>query len=452
MMKSKEIPAKNIIFKHLIILAVPIIFSNIMQNIYQLIDTFWVGRLGVSAVAAISVSYPILFLMLTLGGGFAIAGTILVAQFKGKKDTEQVNYISSQTIIFVFILAIVISITGYFLTPLFIRAMGADKSIFQSAVSYLKLSFIGGIFLFLFMTFQSLSQGVGIVKLPAKIVFMTVLLNLVLDPVFIFGFYKVPAMGVNGAAVATIISQFIASALGIYYLFKGSCGIKISFKSYKPDFFLLKKIFKLGVPVSVEYFSRGLVMALITAIVATFGTKQLASYGIGIRVFTFIVIIGVGLSTATSTLVGQKIGAGREKIAEEVAKVSFLTAFTAFLSLGIIFFICSKEIAGFFIPHDSEAIKLTVTFIKILSIGFGFLGIQISLNGTFRGSGNTVISMFLTVLTMWILRLPLCFILSKFVFHNVTGIWIAFPVSNFITSVIGVILFCQGGWKRKKIA
>ncbi len=450
MLKEKS-ASENNIFKSLIILAIPIVFSNIMQTLYQLIDTFWVGRLGSKAVAAITATYPILFLMLSLGGGFAIAGTILVTQFKGNNNIKEMNRVSSQLIFYVFIISSSIAVTGYYGSPFFIKIMGVEEEIYLSAVSYLRLSFIGGMFVFVFMVFQSVSQGVGVAKPPALIVFFTVILNMVLDPLLIFGYKFIPATGIKGAAIATIISQFIASSIGIAMLFKGSTGIKINFSNFKPDLALFKKILILGIPVSIEYSSRAVIMLLITAIAASFGTLSLAAYGVGIRIFSIVVIVCVGLSTATSALVGQNMGAGKTYRAEKTAKFSFLTAFSFFSAIGIIFFIFSKNIAKIFFPSDYAAIELTSCFIKILSLGFGFTAVQISLNGTFRGSGNTIISMSLTILSMWILRLPLAYFLSHYIFNSVTGVWVAFPVSNVITAIAGIILFLKGSWKTKKI-
>ena len=435
------------IFKSLISLSIPIIFSNIMQTVYQLIDTFWVGKLGKNAVATISISYPILFLLLSTGIGIAIAGTILVAQYCGKKDLKMVNYVSEQTLFAVFIIAIIIAIAGYIFSPEFITFMGADKNIFNEAVSYLRLSFIGSIFIYIFLVFQSLLQGVKIVRPPAMIVFLTVILNLILDPLFIFGF----KMGVNGAAISTILTQFIAAIIGLNFLFSGKFIIKISYKKFLPDFKLIKNMIKLGFPTSIEYITRAFVMALITAIVANFGTVALAAYGIGIRLFTFVVIIGVGIANATSTLVGHSFGKKNIFEAQKIAISSIFLSIIVFFSIAVIFFIFANNIASIFISKDIKVLKLTAKFVRIISLGFVFLGIQISLNGIFRGSGNTEIGMLITIITMIALRLPLAYFLSQFILNSPLGVWMAFPISNFIATSSGLIIFFKGKWKDKRI-
>jgi len=147
------------ILKSLIALSVPIIFANILQAAYQLTDTFWVGRLGAEAIAAVSISFPIIFLIISLGGGLAMAGTILVAQYKGKNNQNAVNHIASQTLMMVLIISIILSAIGYALSPFLIGLMGTELSVYSSAVSYMKISFIGMIFMFMYMVFQSLLRG-----------------------------------------------------------------------------------------------------------------------------------------------------------------------------------------------------------------------------------------------------------------------------------------------------
>jgi len=159
--KIKNNLTEGSILKYLIALSVPIIFANLLQTAYQLTDTFWVGRLGTNAVAAVSISFPIIFLIISLGGGLAMAGTILVAQYKGREDKKAIDHITSQTMLMVVIISIVLTTIGYILSPFFISLMSGEVAVFLSAVLYMKISFIGTIFMFTYMVFQSLMRGVG---------------------------------------------------------------------------------------------------------------------------------------------------------------------------------------------------------------------------------------------------------------------------------------------------
>lgn len=439
------------ILKSLIALSIPIIFANILQTAYQLTDTFWVGRLGTEAIAAVSISFPVIFLIVSLGAGLAMAGTILVAQYKGKNDQETVNHITSQTLMMVVIISVILSAIGYILSPFLIGLMGAEPGVYLSAVSYMKISFIGMIFMFTYMVFQSLMRGVGEVKIPVYIVLGTVLLNLILDPLFIFGYNFVPAFGVSGAAVSTIVTQGIAAIIGIIILIKGKYQIQLHLTDLKPDMVLIKKMFKLGFPASVEHSTRALGMTIMTFLVATFGTLTLAAYGIGSRILSFIIIPAMGLSMATSTMVGQNMGAKKIERVDEIVKLSSLAGFVFLTLAGIIVFIFATQISAIFIPGEIETIQSSALFIKIMALSFGFIGVQMALSGALRGTGNTMVSMILSIISLWVLQFPLAYILSMHTELAEVGLWIAFPVANIIAAIITIIWFTRGTWKQKQI-
>jgi putative MATE family efflux protein len=321
--------------KSLFKLSWPIILANLLQTAYNLTDTFWVGRLGSNAVASVSISFPIIFLLISIGSGLALAGTILVSQYKGGKDQKNVDHVSTQTIILIGFISILISFLGYMLSPFLLGIMGAETAVYNDAVSYLRISFIGMIFLFMFGVFQSLLRGVGDAKTPLYVIFFSVILNLILDPLFIFGFGIIPPMGVVGAAFATI---------GIYLLLSGKHSIHIKPNDFKPDFKLMKRMFFLGLPASIEQSMRALGMTVMTILVTSFGTITVASYGIGTRILSFIIIPAIGISIATSTLVGQNIGAGKPKRAKQITKISSELSFIILTIVGIILFIFSNQI------------------------------------------------------------------------------------------------------------
>ncbi len=450
-MKAVNKLTEGSILRSLITLSVPIIFANILQTAYQLTDTFWVGRLGNVAVAAVSISFPIIFFIISLGGGLAIAGTILVSQYKGKENKKAVNHITSQTLLTVIIISIILSIIGYFLSPFLIHLMGVEKNVFLSAVSYIKISFIGMVFVFTYMVFQSLMRGVGDVKTPMYIVLGTVFLNLILDPLFIFGYGFIPAFGVAGAAMATIGTQGLAAIIGIMLLLKGKYQIKLHLNDLKPDFPLIKKMFWLGFPASIEQSTIASGLIIMAFLVATFGTITIAAYGIGVRVLSFIIIPAVGLSMATSTLVGQNIGAKKIKRAEKIVKLSAISSFIILTLVGAVTFLFAQQISAIFIPGQIETIHSSALFIKIMAFTFGFIGVRQVLNGAFRGSGNTIISMMLAIISLWLLRLPLAYILSLHTSLAKIGIWVAFPVGNIISAIIAIIWFKKGTWKKKNI-
>lgn len=437
--------------KSLMVLAVPIVFANLFQTAYQLIDTFWVGRLGAGAIAAVSLSFPFIFLLISLGMGLAIAGTILVAQYKGKGEKKNVDYVAAQTLLMMFFISIVLTFIGYIGSPYLIELMRVEETVFADAVSYLKISFLGLIFLFGFFVFQSLMRGVGDVRTPLYIVIGTVVLNLFLDPLFIFGLGPIPAWGVSGAALATIVTQGLAAVIGLFILLSGKYNIHLKKANLIPDVKLIKKIFRLGFPVSIEQSTRALGMLVMMFLVAGFGTTVIAAYGIGTRVLSFVILPALGLSMATSTLVGQNMGAGKINRTEKISKVSAGLSFGFLSILGVFIFLFAYQICRFFVPSDPALVEISAQYVRIMALSFGFIGVQQTLSGVFRGSGNTLISMVLAIVSLWILRFPLAYILSYHTSLSFSGIWWSFPIANIAATIIALIWFFRGSWKKKRI-
>ena len=435
------------IIKALVKLSIPLILTNILQTAYNLTDTFWVGRLGSVPVAAVSLAFPIVFIIVSLGSGMAIAGSILVAKRQGAKDADAVAHISTQTFFSVLTISLILAVLGYMLTPFLVSIMNVTPEVYSEAVAYLKITFLGLPPLFVYLTFQSLMRSIGKVKLPFYIVLSTVLLNLVLDPLFIFGWGGIiPASGVKGAAIATVGTQILSALIGLYVLFKGAQGIKIRLNDYYPDFEVIKNLIKLGMPVSIEQVSRALGIFTMVLLVTHFDTMVLASYGIGSRILSFIIIPAFGLAMATSTLVGQNIGAGAYDRVKKTLQLSLKIAFGVLTFIGFLLFVFAEEVARFFIPGELATIKESAVFIKTLSVSFGFLGILIVLMGAFRGAGKTKISMILALFSVWILRFPLAYYLGYHTSLEQFGIWISYPITNTLTAIAGLVLLIKYKW------
>ncbi|WP_200975300.1 MATE family efflux transporter [Echinicola sp. 20G] len=432
-------------------LAIPIILANVLQTAYQLIDTFWLGRLGANAVAAVSISFPILFLILSLGAGLTLAGTVFVSQHKGANDQSKVNYASSQTVIVVFVVSVFLALIGYFSAGPLMRLIGAGPEVLSDSVSYFKVSALGFVFLFMFFVFQSLMRGIGNVLLPVYVILVTVFLNLILDPLFIYGFGPIPGFGVSGAAVASVITQGLSAVAGMYILWKGKHGIRIHFSEMKFDWPWTKKLFQLGLPSSMEQSARALGMTMMVVLVTSFGSEVVAAYGIGARILSFVIIPALGLAIATTTLVGQNIGARKTKRAEKTGFLSTKIAFFGLTGIGALLFIFAENLVRFFVPNEPQVIHDGALFIKIMGPSFGFLGVQQVINGTFNGAGFTKASMFISFLNLWIIRFPLGYFLAYHTSLAHEGIYWAFPISNWISATVAFVYFKMGYWKKRLV-
>lgn len=442
---SKE---NKLILDSILKLAFPIIIANVLQTMYQLVDTFWLGRLGANAVASVSLSFPVLFLVVSLGGGLTLAGTVIIAQHKGAGDQKMVNYASSQTVMVIFFISILLALVGYYSAEALMSLIGAGEELVDDAVVYFQVSSWGYIFMFMFFVYQSLMRGIGNVLIPMYIVLGTVILNLLLDPLFIFGYGSIPGYGVAGAAVASICTQAISAAIGIYILFKGKRGIKIRLSHMRWDFKWVKNLFALGIPASLDQSSRAAAMTVMVMLVTSFDSEIVASYGVGARILSLVIVPALGLSIATTSLVGQNIGAGRVDRAEKVGNLGVFMAAIGLSFLGVILFFLAEPLTRFFVPDDPHVIQIGSKFIKIMAPSFGLLGVQQVLNGVFNGSGLTKISMLISVIVLWVVRFPIAFMLSNNTDLSYEGIWWAFPISNAIAAVIAFVYYKRGSWKK----
>lgn len=439
------------ILRSLVLLAAPIILANILQAGYQLIDAFWVGRLGGDAVAAVSVSFPVTFLTIALGAGLAIAGSTLIAQYVGAKNKEMVNHVAAQTLLMIILTSLLLGALGYSLAPAILTLMGVEPSVYALALGFMRVSFLGLVFNFTFFMFQSIMRGIGETTLPIYIVGGTVLLNFILDPLFIFGWGPVPALGVMGAALATLGTQAIAATIGLVALFRGKYGIHLSFKDFAPDFAYVKRAFFLGFPASIEMSARALALTVMTFLIASFGTLAVASYGVGSNILQVIMIPAMGLSMAVSTLVGQNIGAGNVERAGRIGTLGAWLGFWILTGAGVIVFFAAPYLVGFFVPGETAVIEGGSVFLRTMALAWGFLGVQLALTGVLRASGNMVVTMVLTLVSQWVIQFPLAYVLAKHTTLGVNGIWWAFPITNVIIALITIGVFVKGDWKKKRL-
>jgi putative MATE family efflux protein len=435
----------------LVRLAIPIILGNLLQTGYQLTDAFWVGRLGAAAVAAVSVSFPVGFLVIALGAGLAMAGATLSAQYMGAGRQDMVNHVAAQTMMMVTVTSVLLGALGYSLAPSLLTLLGVASDVRDGALGFMRVSFVGIIFVFLYAMFQALMRGVGQTRMPLLIVLGTVFLNFVLDPLLIFGWGPVPPQGVMGAALATLITQALAALLGIVIFMRGRHGIQLTWRGFRPDFPYIKRAFLLGFPGSVELSTRGLGLLVMSFLVASFGTLTLAAYGVGSNIIMVITIPAMGLSQAVSTLVGQNIGAGN---IQRAARVSVLGTFSGFVILtlvGVVAYAFAPAFVAFFVPGDPDVIAEGARFIRIMCLAWGGIGVQLCIVSAFRASGNMLIAMVIALVSQWMIQFPLAYVLSKHTVLQASGIWWSFPVTNVAVAIISICWFANGGWKKTRL-
>jgi len=279
----------------------------------------------------------------------------------------------------------------------------------------------------------------------------TVVLNFFLDPLLILGWGPVPAMGVVGAAWATIGSQGLAGAVGLLILFSGRYGIHLRLRHMGPDRALIARILKLGIPSSIEQSTRALGIAVMMLLVTSFGTTVIASYGIGARILSFVIIPAMGLSMATSTVVGQNVGARQDDRAQAAAKIGMVAGFVGLTAAGALLWLFAEPITRAFVPSEPDVIAIGTHFMHIMAPAFGFFGVQMVMSGALAGAGNTLAAMSLSILSFWVLRFPVAWVLAIPGGLEQDGVFWSFPVSNVLAGAIAVAWFLRGSWIRRVV-
>jgi len=432
-------------------LAVPIVIANTVQTSHQLINTFWVGRLGANAVAAVSVSFPVIFLLIALGGGLSIAGSILAAQYAGARNAAMVNRVAGQTLGVTAAVALLLTATGIWAAPHLLQLMRVTPAVFSDALLYLRISFAGILWVFAFAMYESLMRAVGDTKRPLCLIAAGVVLNIALDPLLIFGWGPVPAFGVAGAAWATLITQTACALIGLRLLFSARFGLELSMRDLWPDWPLILRIARLGFPASLSQAMQALSISTVTALVASFGTIALAAYGVGFRVLTFVMIPAIGISMASAVMVGQSIGAGESARAERVTRVAALLGLVLLGIAGLAIALAAEPIVRVFVPQDPLLVAASAEGLRWMAMSFAFTGVQLALSGTFRGAGDTAATLLLSAVGAWLVLLPIATMLARHTTLGVTGIWIAYPVAGVINTAIALAYYRYGRWRRIRL-
>ena len=438
------------IARTLLVLAWPVMLSNLFQTIYNLVDTLWLGRLGKVAIAAPTIVWPLVFLMISIGAGITIAGTALVAQYTGARRHEEANHAAGQVFSFTGILAVILGIAGVFIARPLMVAMGAGPDLLPAATSYLRIIYGGIPAMFGMFIVTSLLNGVGDTMTPMKLMGVSVVLNIVLDPLFIFGWGPFPAWGITGAAVATVISRGLIALYGVYLLFSGKVGIQLRLRHLRLEWATVKHILVIGGPASLGQSGTALGFSIMTGILARFGTAVVSAFGIGNRIISIAIMPAMGLGQAAATMVGQNLGAEESKRAEHSAWIGMQISTAFLLAASAAVYFLRTSLVRIFI-NDPEVISLGANMFAITAMAFPFMGILQVIIGTYQGSGHTVYSMFFSLFRLWAIRIPLVYFLGFSLAMGADGVWWAMFISNFGASAVSMGFFLSGNWKHRII-
>jgi putative MATE family efflux protein len=421
----------------------PMLLGNLFLQSYSIIDCIIVGKLiGKEALAAVGASFPIIFMLISFVIGIASGGTIIISQYFGAKDYDNVRKAIDTMYIFVFFASIIIMTIGISLSTDLFRIMNLPEEIMPQATAYLNTFLLGTIVLFGFNGTCAILRGLGDSVTPLVFLIISSVINIILVIVFV----KYFGWGIKGAAWATVVSQGIAFFSAIIYLNKTHKLIRLKLKELAFDKEMFWKSFNIGLPSGFQQTFVSIGMIALFRIVNGYGANIIAAFSVAGRIDNFAMMPAMNFGHALSTFTGQNIGANKKKRVRSglIATIGMSSLASLIISIGVIFL--RYPLMGMF-TNDMEVIAIGVKYLIIVSSCYIVFSTMFTFNGLLRGAGDTLIPMFITLLSLWIIRIPFAYILSGRI--GETGIWWAVPIAWFAGALFSFIYYLTGNWKNK---
>ncbi len=434
----------------ILLLAVPMVLEMVLESLFAVVDVFWVGRLGANAVATVGLTESLLSLIFAVGIGLSLSTTAMVARRIGEKDPEGAAVAGVQAIVLGLITSVAIGIPCFIYAPQLLRLMGASNDIVAMGSGYARIALGGsGAILLLFLN-NAIFRGAGDAAIAMRLLWVSNIINLILDPCLIFGWGPFPRLGVTGAALATFTGRSIGVGYQFYRLLRGTERIRILAQQLRVNWSVLLRLVRVSVTGILQFAIAHTSWIGLVRIVSVFGSAALAGYTIAIRIVVFAILPSWGLSNAAATLVGQNLGAGKPERAEQAVWRTGLYNMLFLGSLGIFFVFFAEPIVRLF-TQDPAVVPLAATCLRIVSYGnIGYAYAMVMLQA-FNGAGDTVTPTIVNFFGFWLLEIPLAYWLAIPLRLQSNGVFYAIVVAEGSIAVASAVLFKRGKWKAQKI-
>jgi putative MATE family efflux protein len=434
----------------ILLLAIPMVLEMVLESLFAVVDVFWVGRLGADAVATVGITESLLSLVFAVGLGLSLSTTAMVARRIGEKDAAGAAVAGVQAIAIGLAVSLLMGLPCLFFAPSLLRLMGASPQIVAVGSGYARIALGGGGAILMLFLNNAIFRGAGDAAIAMRLLWVSNIINLILDPCLIFGVGPFPKLGVTGAALATFTGRSIGVLYQFYRLLRGTERIRILRRQIRLNFSVLWRLLRVSLTGILQFAIAHTSWIGLVRIVSVFGAAALAGYTIAIRIVVFIILPSWGLSNAAATLVGQNLGAKQPERAETSV---WRTGLYNMLFLGVvgIFFVLFAEPVVRLFTHDPLVVPLAASCLRIISYGnigyaYGMVMLQ-----AFNGAGDTITPTIVNFFGFWLLEIPLAYFLAITAGMRANGVYVSIVVAEAFIAGASIILFKRGRWKRQQI-
>lgn len=432
-------------------LSIPMILEMVMESLFAVVDVYWVSRLNDNdAVATIGLTESVLTLVYSLAIGLSMGATAMVARRVGEKDFAAAKVAAAQAIYIGLAISLAISIVGIFFAEEILRLMGASEALIANNSGYTRWMLTGNITIMMLFLINAVFRGAGDASLAMRSLWLANFLNIGLGPVFIFGLGPIPAMGVEGAAIATTIGRGSGVIYQVYHLFRGKGLIKFNSVNIPLRFDIIVKLINVSIGGMLQFIIGSASWIFLVRIMSDFGSATVAGYTIAIRLIVFAILPAWGMANASATLVGQNLGAGHPDRAEKsVWRSAFLNMI--FLgTVGVIFILFAEFFIGFF-TTDKEVLRNGVQCLQIVCLGYAFYAYGMVIGQSFNGAGDTRTPTIINFIGFWLFQIPLAYSLALVLDIGSPGVYAAISIAESFIAIAAILIFRKGKWKTVKI-
>ena len=434
------------LYRTILRLSLPIMVNNFIQTLYNLVDSLWLGRVGSDELAAVSFVWPINSLFIAVGMGLSIAGISLMSQHLGADEREEANRYATQLTAVAVLSGVVFGLIGSALSEPFVRLMGAQGDMMEYSAAYLHIQFLDTPFMFFYYIFNAIMNAQGNTLTPTLISGVSALMNMVLDPLFIFVFH----MDVEGAALATVLSKVTMALAGAYVLWRNHGVISLDFHHFRFDKERISRCMKVALPSIIGQSGSSFGFIVLNSFIVSYGTATMAAFGMVNKIFDLVNQPFSSVAGSLTAIVGQNIGANNLQRAKEAFfKVSRIVLIGG-SCVALFLFFFRYPLIDFFLPtkDEPETIRQALEFLQIMAWSAPLMGMFFTFQGLFQGSGHTKYSMAMEVGRLWGMRLPMILLFKTFTDIGSLGVWISMTSSNFLICVFAFLMYRYGKWQQ----